>query len=41
MAVVKAIKKHNTLLALHLSHTPVIGSDKYLQAYIRQKLDMC
>ena len=37
-SVVKAIKKHPTLLAIHLSHHPFITEDKQLQAYIRTKL---
>ena len=28
------------MLAIHLSHTPFISSDKRLQAYIRAKLGM-
>lgn len=39
-SIVKAFKKHQTLLAVHLSHTPFIVSDTRLQSYIRTKLDM-
>ena len=38
--VVKAIKASETLLAVHLSHTPIITKSKQLQAYIRRKLGM-
>lgn len=36
--IIKAIKKSKTLLAVHLSHTPVIDSNLKLQTYIRKKL---
>ena len=36
----KVVAKHDTLLALHLSSTPVITHDKRLQSYIRAKLAM-
>ena len=38
--IVKSIKTSETLLSVHLSHTPIIPRDKQLQAYIRQKLNM-
>ena len=38
--IVKAIAKNDTLLALHLSNTPVIRREKILQSYIRKKLNM-
>ena len=37
---IKSVKKSETLLALHLSHTPIISSSRRLQAYIRAKLRM-
>ena len=37
-SIIKVVKKHQTLLALHLSHTPFINTNKRLQAYIRTKL---
>ena len=40
IGVIKAIKVNLTLLAVHLSHTPVITKSKQLQAYIREKLGM-
>ena len=38
--VVKAVKKHLTLLAIHLSYIPFLRQDRRLQAYIRKKLGM-
>ena len=38
--IVKSIKTSETLLSVHLSHTPIIPRDKKLQAYIREKLGM-
>ena len=38
--IIKAIKKSKSLLAVHLSYTPIIQSDKGLQTYIRKKLQM-
>ena len=39
-SIIKGIKKAEALLALHLSHTPVISNSQELQAYIRTKLRM-
>ena len=38
--IIKSIKKAEALLALHISHTPIISSSRQLQAYIRTKLRM-
>ena len=37
--VMKAVKKSKTLLAIHLSNTPVLFQNAKLQAYIRKKLN--
>ena len=39
-SIVKAIAKNDSLLALHLSNTPVITQDERLQSYMRTKLNM-
>ncbi len=38
--IIKTIKKQPTVLALHLSNTPIIEEDLRLQSYIRAKLGM-
>jgi hypothetical protein len=37
--LIKAVSRSPTLLALHLSNTPLIVNDCKLQAYIRRKLN--
>ena len=36
--LIRAVSRSPTLLALHLSNTPLIANDCKLQAYIRKKL---
>ena len=38
ISVIKKIKNHQTLLSLHLSHTPIISTSPVAQAYIQHKL---
>ena len=36
--VIKCIKKADSILAVHLSNTPIISTSRKIQSYIRSKL---